>query len=61
MPKNPWSRQVQYAWQAGGSLGAESVLESLWPWLHDVKRIVAARAGGPHRPIGPPREIFGLR
>ena len=66
MPKNPWSRQVQYAWQAGGSLAVESVLESLWPWLHDVKRaqalraIVAARAGGPHRRIGPPADVFGL-
>ena len=66
MPKNPWSRQVQYAWQVGGSLAVESVLESLWPWLHDVKRtqalhaIVAARANGPHRPMRPPSAIFGL-
>jgi hypothetical protein len=64
--KNPWSRQVQYAWQAGGSPAVEFVLEALWPWLHDEKRsqalraIVAARATGPHRPMRPPSEIFGL-
>ncbi|HEV2011360.1 MAG TPA: hypothetical protein VGS17_10095 [Candidatus Limnocylindria bacterium] len=36
MPKNPWSRQPQYAWQAGGSAKVEAVLERLWPWLDEA-------------------------
>jgi len=66
MPKNPWSRQPQYAWQASGSAKVESILERLWPWLDEAKRdqarrsIVSARNSGRHRPMPPPDETFGL-
>jgi hypothetical protein len=66
IPNNPWSRQPQYAWQAGGSAKVEAVLERLWPWLDEAKRdqarraIALARQTGPHRPMPPASEIFGL-
>jgi hypothetical protein len=66
MPNNPWSRQPQYAWQAGGSIKVEAILERLWPWLDEAKRdqarraIVSARETGPHRPMPPASEAFGL-
>ena len=44
MPKNPWSRQVQYAWHSGGADNVEKILGLLWPWLDDAKRAQARRA-----------------
>lgn len=64
--KNPWSRLPQYVWSLSGSRGAERVLELIWPWLDEAKRqqarvaIVAAREGGPHRPLPLPSAAFGL-
>jgi len=64
--KNPWSRLPQFVWSVSGSRAAEPVLEKIWPWLDEAKRdqaraaIRAARAGGPHRPMPPPSECFGL-
>ena len=66
MPKNPWSRQPQHAWQVGGSADVEAVLERRWPWLDEAKRdqarraIVCARGAGPHRPMPLANRIFGL-
>jgi hypothetical protein len=66
MPKNPWSRQQQYAWHLGGSVKVEAVLERIWPWLDEAKRdqarraIADARRSGPHRSMPPANEIFGL-
>lgn len=64
--KNPWSRRPQYRWSINGIRGAERVLERIWPWLDDAKRdqarraILAARAGGPHRPMPPASGCFEL-
>jgi len=64
--KNPWSRLPQYVWSISGIRGAETVLEKIWPWLDEAKRdqarlaMLAAREGGPHRPLPPPSMSFGL-